>query len=138
MRDSSLGRKANKIRRLHHPSGSHVFHTLAFPLQLLRDSTQLFFIEGRRIDTPSKNNLRLRWDSPIKQPRSDKYIRVGSYGIATTHIKRQLISGDNSYQFEKATTHIKRYFISIWKKRQLISSLPIGYKYLNFTSRTNY
>ena len=26
----------------------------------------------------------------------------------TTHIKRQLISGDNSYQFEKATTHIKR------------------------------
>ena len=27
---------------------------------------------------------------------------------ATTHIKRQLISGDNSHQFEKATTHIKR------------------------------
>ena len=30
---------------------------------------------------------------------------------ATTHInlkKRQLISSDNSYQFEKATTHIKR------------------------------
>ena len=31
---------------------------------------------------------------------------------ATTHIKRQLISGDNSYQFEKATTHIKRQLIS--------------------------
>ena len=29
-------------------------------------------------------------------------------GIATTYIKRQLISGDNSYHFEKATTHIKR------------------------------
>ena len=27
--------------------------------------------------------------------------------VATTHIKRQLISGDNSYQFEKATTFIK-------------------------------
>ena len=27
---------------------------------------------------------------------------------ATTHIKRQLISGDNSDQIEKATTHIKR------------------------------
>ena len=25
--------------------------------------------------------------------------------MATTHIKRQFISGDNSYQFEKATTH---------------------------------
>ena len=37
-----------------------------------------------------------------------------------------------------ATTHIKRQLISIWKKRQLISNLPIGYKYLNFTSRTNY
>ena len=33
-------------------------------------------------------------------------------GTATTHIKRQLISGDNSYQFEKATTHIKRQLIS--------------------------
>ena len=42
---------------------------------------------------------------------------------ATTHIKRQLISGDNmryqatisgnSYQFEKATTRIKRQLISI-------------------------
>ena len=33
---------------------------------------------------------------------------------ATTHIKlkkRQLISGDNSYQFEKATTHIGRQLI---------------------------
>ena len=27
---------------------------------------------------------------------------------ATTHIERQLISGDISYLFEKATTHIKR------------------------------
>ena len=27
---------------------------------------------------------------------------------ATTHIKRQLISGDNSYQFGKATTHINQ------------------------------
>ena len=32
---------------------------------------------------------------------------------ATTHIRRQLITGDNSYQFEKATTHIKRQLISI-------------------------
>ena len=32
---------------------------------------------------------------------------------ATAHIKRQLISGDNSYQFEKATTHIKRQLVSI-------------------------
>ena len=32
---------------------------------------------------------------------------------ATTPIKRQLISGDNSYQFEKATTRIKRQLISI-------------------------
>ena len=32
---------------------------------------------------------------------------------ATTHIKRQLISGDNSYQFEKATTYIKRQLVSI-------------------------
>ena len=35
--------------------------------------------------------------------QSHKHVQ---YGIATTHIKRQLISGDNSYQFEKATTHI--------------------------------
>ena len=27
-------------------------------------------------------------------------------------VRRQLISGDNSYQFEKATTHIKRQLIS--------------------------
>ena len=27
---------------------------------------------------------------------------------ATTHIKRQLVSGDNSYQFGKATTHINQ------------------------------
>ena len=27
---------------------------------------------------------------------------------ATTHIKRQLISGDKSYQVEKATTHINQ------------------------------
>ena len=32
---------------------------------------------------------------------------------ATTHIKRQLKSGDNSYQFEKTTTRIKRQLISI-------------------------
>ena len=32
---------------------------------------------------------------------------------ATSHIKRQLISGDKSYQVEKATTHIKRQLISI-------------------------
>ena len=44
-------------------------------------------------------------------------LKVFPYGDnsyqATTHIKRQLISGDNSYQFEKATTHIKRQLISI-------------------------
>ena len=34
---------------------------------------------------------------------------------ATTHIKRQLIPGDNSYQFGKTTTHINL------EKRQLIS-----------------
>ena len=33
--------------------------------------------------------------------------RKPSLDIATTRIKRQLISGDNSYQFEKATAHIK-------------------------------
>ena len=39
----------------------------------------------------------------------DKHNSTERYkGIATTHIKRQLISGDNSYQIEKATTHIKR------------------------------
>ena len=36
-----------------------------------------------------------------------KMVNPGHYRTATTHIKRQLISGDNSYQFEKATTHIK-------------------------------
>ena len=39
--------------------------------------------------------------------------QTGDGRTATTHIKRQLISGDNSYQ---ATTHINL------KKRQLISS----------------
>ena len=44
--------------------------------------------------------------SPEKR-KSHEFCR-SSKDIATTHIKRQLISGDNSYQFEKATTHIKR------------------------------
>ena len=42
---------------------------------------------------------------------SDRHLKACfrcDFGIATTHIKPQLISGDNSYQFEKATTHIKR------------------------------
>ena len=47
----------------------------------------------------------------------EHWVMVRTYGDnsyqATTHIRRQLISGDNSYQFEKATTHTKRQLISI-------------------------
>ena len=46
-----------------------------------------------------------------------------THGIATTHIKRQLVSSGNSYLIEKTTTHIKRQLKSIVKKRQLISIL---------------
>ena len=45
--------------------------------------------------------------------RNDQHESTCSSRTATTHIKRQLISGDNSYQFGKATSHIKRQLISI-------------------------
>ena len=51
-----------------------------------------------------------------KRPCNEQCLRKNPLILtrtATTHIMRQLISGDNSYQFEKATTRIKRQLISI-------------------------
>ena len=60
----------------------------------------------------------------LRDPLLEEIIYNYDYIVRTVRrqlIKRQLISGDKSYQVEKATTHIKRQLISIKTHRKLKS-----------------